>query len=99
MKIAAAVPIVVVFSVVAAASARAAPQDSLRVVGEFTTRFPCCAPRVTNIRRAAMILDGRWIRPRGSFSLNAALGERTRARGFVAAPMISGGRLVDGVCG
>jgi hypothetical protein len=69
------------------------------VVGTFTTRFDCCAPRVTNIRRAAQLLDGRVIHPGERFSMNAALGRRTRARGFVAAPMISGGRLVDSVGG
>jgi vancomycin resistance protein YoaR len=39
------------------------------------------------------------IRPGGRFSMNAVLGRRTRARGFVPAPMISGGRLVDSVGG
>jgi vancomycin resistance protein YoaR len=39
------------------------------------------------------------IPPGGIFSLNAALGERTPARGFVSAPMISGGVFVDSVGG
>ncbi len=69
------------------------------VVGEFTTRFPCCAPRVTNIRLAARILDGAVIPPGGRFSLNEALGERTSARGFLAAPQIRNGRLEDSVGG
>jgi hypothetical protein len=33
------------------------------VVGSFTTRFPCCQPRVVNIRRAAQLLDGRTLHP------------------------------------
>jgi vancomycin resistance protein YoaR len=69
------------------------------VVGSFTTRFPCCQPRVVNIRRAARLLDGRTLEPGGRFSMNRALGRRTRARGFVPAPMIAGGRLVDSVGG
>jgi vancomycin resistance protein YoaR len=69
------------------------------VVGQFTTRYPCCQPRVTNIKRAVELLDGQRIAPGGTFSLNAALGKRTIARGFVSAPMISGGVLIDSVGG
>jgi vancomycin resistance protein YoaR len=69
------------------------------VVGTFTTPFECCQPCVTNIRRAAQLLDGTVIQPGGSFSMNRALGPRTRSRGFVAAPMISAGLLVDSVGG
>jgi vancomycin resistance protein YoaR len=69
------------------------------VVSAFTTPFDCCPPRVTNIRRAAQLLDGTVIKPHRRFSMNVALGQRTRARGFVSAPMISAGRLVDSVGG
>ena len=71
-----------------------------RLVSEFTTPYPCCASRVTNIQRAAQILDGYVIRPGARFSLNEALGERTTERGFVSAPMIAaGGRLEDAIGG
>src|SRR3954468_12101248 len=73
------------------------PQPVL--VSSFTTFFPCCQPRVTNIRRAAQLLDRKVIPAHARFSMNAALGRRTRARGFVPAPQISGGRLVDSVGG
>jgi vancomycin resistance protein YoaR len=70
------------------------------LVGQFTTPHACCEPRVTNIRRAASILDGQIIPAGGTFSLNTALGERTRARGFVSAPQIGeGGVLEDAVGG
>lgn len=68
-------------------------------VASFTTRYPCCQPRVNNIQRAARILDGTVIAPGGRFSLNEALGERTAARGFVPAPQINAGRLEDAVGG
>jgi vancomycin resistance protein YoaR len=71
----------------------------LEVVGQFTTHYRCCQPRVTNIKRAVAILDRQRIAPGATFSLNAALGERTRARGFVPAPMIVGGSFVDSVGG
>ena len=56
------------------------------LVSQFTTPYTCCQPRVTNITRAAQILDGTIIPAGATFSLNTALGERTQARGFVPAP-------------
>ena len=69
------------------------------LVSEFTTPYACCQPRVTNIKRAAEILDGTIIESGARFSLNVALGERTIARGFVAAPQINAGQLEDAVGG
>ena len=68
-------------------------------VSTFTTPYACCQPRVTNIQRAARILDGTIIPAGAQFSLNTALGERTRARGFVPAPQIADGALEDAVGG
>jgi vancomycin resistance protein YoaR len=75
------------------------PKFDMEVVGQFTTRYPCCESRVINIKRAVELLDRQRIPPGGTFSLHAALGKRTVARGFVLAPMISGGVLVDSVGG
>ena len=75
---------------------------ALRITGlvsEFTTPYNCCEPRVTNIQRAAAILDGTIIPAGGTFSLNDALGPRTLDRGFVLAPQIAAGRLEDAVGG
>jgi vancomycin resistance protein YoaR len=69
------------------------------LVSEFTTYYPCCAPRVTNIQRAAQIMDGTIVRPGERFSLNEVLGKRTTERGFVEAPQILRGRLEDAVGG
>jgi vancomycin resistance protein YoaR len=69
------------------------------LVSEFTTYYQCCQPRVTNIKRAAELLDGTIVRPRTAFSLNEALGKRTVERGFVPAPQIFAGRLEDAVGG
>lgn len=70
-----------------------------QLIGTFTTYHPCCAPRVTNIHRMAEIIDGAVIAPGGTFSLNDAAGERTTARGFVAAPAIVDGELADQIGG
>ncbi len=69
------------------------------LVSEFTTYYPCCAPRVTNIKRAAEMLDGSIILPGKEFSLNGALGKRTEKKGFVSAPQIFNGRFEDAVGG
>ncbi|WP_217914026.1 VanW family protein [Miltoncostaea marina] len=69
------------------------------LVSEFSTPYACCQPRVQNIKRAAQILDGTIIPAGAQFSLNEAMGERTRARGFVAAPQINAGKLEDAVGG
>jgi vancomycin resistance protein YoaR len=69
------------------------------LVGAFTTRYPAGQPRVVNIERAAELLDGTILPPGATFSMNEALGRRTVERGFVPAPMISGGVLVDSVGG
>lgn len=69
------------------------------LVSEFSTPYNCCEPRVTNIQRAAEILDGQIIPAGNAFSLNDALGQRTEDRGFVEAPQIAGGKLEDAVGG
>ena len=73
--------------------------DIRELVSEFTTYYSCCQPRVTNIKRAAELLDGTIVLPRASFSLNEALGRRTEENGFVSAPQIFRGRLEDAVGG
>lgn len=68
-------------------------------VSSYTTHYPCCPPRVTNIHRIADILDGHLVMPGETFSLNGVVGKRDKARGFVEAPMILNGRYVDDVGG
>jgi len=69
------------------------------LVSEFTTYHPCCRPRVENIHRIADLLDGTVIEPGQTFSVNAAVGPRTTKNGFVPAPTIEEGEMVDSVGG
>jgi vancomycin resistance protein YoaR len=72
------------------------------ILSEHTTSFLFEgpeAPRATNIRRAAELLDGITIAPSARFSFNDAVGERTRARGFVHARILRGGSYDEGVGG
>jgi vancomycin resistance protein YoaR len=68
-------------------------------IGTFTTFFQAGQPRATNIRRIAEIVDGTYVAPGETFSLNQTAGRRTRARGFVADGTIVDGELVDEVGG
>jgi vancomycin resistance protein YoaR len=69
------------------------------LISEFTTYHPCCASRVSNIHRAADIMDGTIVLPGETFSLNEVLGKRTVERGFLSAPQIYDGRLEDAIGG
>ena len=76
--------------------------EKLRItelVSDFTTNYPCCPPRVSNIKRAAALLDGTIILPGKRFSLNGELGKRTKKKGFVSAPQIFNGRFEDAIGG
>lgn len=70
-----------------------------KLVAEFTTFHPCCKPRVQNIHRIADLLDGTVVRSGETFSANAAVGPRTRKNGFVPAPTIEDGEMVDSLGG
>ncbi len=70
-----------------------------RLVGSFTTRHPCCQGRVENIHRIAALMDGLLVEPGQTVSVNAVVGPRTRKNGFVAAPSIEDGEMVDTVGG
>jgi len=68
-------------------------------VASFTTYYPTGEPRITNIRLGSELLSGTLVEPGQVFSLNERLGERTLDRGFVLAPAIYGGAIVDQVGG
>lgn len=70
-----------------------------KLVSTFTTFHPCCQPRVQNIHRIADLLNGVLVRPGQTLSLNAVVGERTQKNGFVPAPSIQDGEMVDTVGG
>jgi vancomycin resistance protein YoaR len=64
------------------------------LVSEFTTFYPSnFPPRLTNIHRAADLMDNTLLLPGKTFSLNKEVGERTGARGFAQGYVISGGKL------
>lgn len=60
------------------------------LVSEFTTNHPAGQARVTNIQRAADLVNNTVVEPGEVFSLNDSIGPRTAERGFVLAPVIYG---------
>ncbi|HVF21095.1 MAG TPA: VanW family protein [Mycobacteriales bacterium] len=80
-------------------TARAQSLGIKEIIGQGTTFYPCCRPRVNNIHRMSEIVDGAVVLPGETFSLNGHVGPRDRARGFVPAPMILDGEFVDSVGG
>ena len=79
------------------ADAEALGVDNL--IGTFTTYHDCCQNRVTNIHRIADIVRGAIVRPGETFSINDHVGQRTRAKGFVADGVIINGELEEEVGG
>jgi vancomycin resistance protein YoaR len=69
-------------------------------VSSFTTTFSAGdAPRVHNIGLIAAAMNHKLVMPDGIFSMNAATGERTAAKGYRTAHVIVNGELVDGLGG
>jgi vancomycin resistance protein YoaR len=73
-------------------SAEQAAQLGIKeVVATFTTQHPPGQPRVKNIHRIADLMRGQVILPNSTLSVNAIIGKRTAAKGFVNAPVIEEG--------
>ena len=68
-------------------------------ISSFTTHFQAGQPRVHNIKLASRVLNGTYVPPGQQFSMNAVLGERTPAKGYVEAGIIRNGRAAESVGG
>lgn len=66
-----------------------------KVIGKFTTYFPGTAYRYNNIGKAVRLINGTFLRPGETFSMNKTLGKRTRAAGWMAGGAIDGGKIVE----
>ncbi len=65
----------------------------------FKTVYPYAAYRVTNIGRAATLINGALVKPGDTFSLNKRVGQRTAANGFVRGFIIKGEKFVEDLGG
>lgn len=65
-------------------------------ISSFTTYYPCCQSRVTNIRKGGSVVDGTYVLPGEQFSLNDVLGDTTTAAsGYVKAGIIRYNRAAE----
>ncbi|MGH9034842.1 MAG: VanW family protein, partial [Acidimicrobiia bacterium] len=80
-------------------TARAQSLRIVEVVSTFTTHHPAGQPRVKNIHRIADLLQNSVILPGDRFSINEKVGPRTRASGFVKAPVIYEGEFTEDIGG
>ncbi|GAA2744773.1 VanW family protein [Terrabacter aerolatus] len=70
------------------------------LVADFSSPFPTNDPtRTHNLVVAAQHIDGTYVPPGGTFSLNAILGERTEDKGYADGTVIIDGRLTRGTGG
>ena len=69
------------------------------LVATFTTKHPTKQPRVVNIHKIATLLDGAIVEPGERFSVNRHVGKRTAKKGFVLAPSIGEGEMVETIGG
>jgi vancomycin resistance protein YoaR len=76
-----------------------AAQGIVEQISSFTTYYPAGQSRGKNIHRVADEVDGAIVKPGAVFSLNAHTGDRNYRQGYLDAPVIQGGRLVNGVGG
>ncbi len=61
------------------------------LLGEFATYHDCCQNRVVNIHLMADTVNGHVVMPGETFSVNATVGQRTTAKGYLPAGAIIGG--------
>jgi vancomycin resistance protein YoaR len=68
-------------------------------MASYKTYYSGTSDRITNLQLGVGALDGTLVAPRGTFSLNEAIGERTTERGFRPAPVIIGNEYAEEVGG
>lgn len=69
------------------------------VIASFDSAFPVNPSRTANLVAASATINGTFVAPGATFSLNGILGERTADKGYQEGYVIEGGRLVKGTGG
>jgi vancomycin resistance protein YoaR len=69
------------------------------ITGQFTTYFPGSAYRYNNIGKAAKLINGTYLAPGETFSMNKTLGERTKKNGWMAGGGIANGKIDPNIYG
>ncbi len=69
------------------------------LVGSYETSFGGSANRIHNVQLVAKLIDNKFVAPGAVFSFNKTTGQRSAAKGFLTAPQIVNGQLVDALGG
>jgi vancomycin resistance protein YoaR len=69
------------------------------LVGSYETSFSGTANRIHNVQLVAKLIDNEFIAPGAIFSFNQTTGQRSADKGFLTAPQIANGKLVDALGG
>ena len=69
------------------------------LVGSYETSFTGTANRIHNVQLVATLIDNKYIAPGAIFSFNKTTGQRSAEKGFLTAPQIVNGQLVDALGG
>ena len=80
-------------------TAQAAALGVTSVISSFDSAFPVNPARTANLVAASNTINGTFLAPGATFSLNGILGERTADKGYQEGYVIEGGRLVKGTGG
>ncbi|MGQ0623251.1 MAG: VanW family protein [Sporichthyaceae bacterium] len=80
-------------------TAQAAALGILEPISTFRTDYPIVDYRVTNIGRAAELIDASLVVPGATWSLNDTVGERTEENGFVKGFVIKDGAFAEDLGG
>lgn len=76
------------------------PDDFRAVLGEYTTKYDANVyGRSHNIALAASAINDTVLEPGASFSFNGVVGSRNTSRGYMAAPVLVGGKYESGIGG
>lgn len=69
-------------------------------ISSFTTNFSSSScERINNIELSTKLINGKLLMPNEVFSFNDCVGERTKDRGFMMAPIIVGDKVDCGIGG
>jgi vancomycin resistance protein YoaR len=69
------------------------------LVGSYETSFSGTANRIHNVQLVAKLIDDKLVAPGAVFSFNKTTGQRSAGKGFLIAPQIANGQLVDALGG
>ena len=73
-------------------------EEQGNIIGSWTTSYDATIPRATNVIVASQRINGKVLQPGEMMSFSDTILPRTKANGYVAAPVIRGFGIGGGIC-